>query len=285
MLKAFVSGNLLRIKENAYFLKTIYMEKKHLSKNPPSIGIFIFYQEPEASFWNAVQSFLCFALGIKQKHIFKYSIMDYEPNSGYFDMMSLILDEIQAQDIYTFHNMLVYVDNSHLLETDYHKNELWYRLFDNYNVQHLLFMYKSAVEFEKELFAFKLTCKDDNLQIEQCPINSFMRNRLILLDNICIEDFCLLILNNVKKINLMDFLPQWLEISRGDHVSMRTNFIPMNDMWMFHNYKYINNQIAIHSNCVVPIFISKMTTQFLETMYRQLKLCQNKKILKTIYKC
>jgi hypothetical protein len=263
------------------------MEKKHLQKQHPSMGIFIFYQEPDAVYWNAVQSFFSFAMGLKKAQILKYSVMDYEPNSGYFDMMTLILDEIHAKGVYTFHSMFIYVDNSHLLETDYHKNDLWYRLFDNYTVHHLLFIYKDVVAYENEMFAFKLTCHETNLQIEQNPINSFMRNRVIVLDDMNLEDFCLLILNSAhhsRKTGLLDFLPQWLEISNADNVLMRTNFIPTNDTWVFQNYK-TNMQLDIHSNCVVPIFISQMTIQFLETLYRQLKVCQKKKILKAINKC
>jgi len=261
------------------------MEKKHFVNKHPSLGIFIFYQEPDPTYWHAVQSFFCFSMELKQKQLFKYSIMDYKPHTGYFDMMTLILDDIHARGDYTFHNLLIYVDNSQLLETDYHKNELWYQLFDNYKVFHILFIYKDFVEFEKELFSFKLTCQEDNLKIEHSNLNSFMKNRLIVLDNLNIEELCLLILNCSKKTNMVDFLPQWLEVSNESIVNMRTNFIPTNDIFMFYNYKYYDTDVIVHPHCIFPLFINQMTTTFLETTYRQLKLRQKKKIMKAIYKC
>jgi hypothetical protein len=258
------------------------MEKKHCGNKHPSLGIFIFYQEPEATYWNAVQSFFSFSMGIKPKQLCKYSIMDYKPHTGYFDMMTLILDDIHARGIYTFHNLIIYVDNSHLLETDYHKNELWYRLFDNYNVFHLLFIYKDFVEFETELFSFKLSCQRDNLKIEHSYQNSFMKNRLIVLDNLNIEEFCLLILKCSKRTNMVDFLPQWVEVSNEPIVNMRTNFIPTNDTVMFYNY--YDTDVDVHPECIFPLCISRMTSKFLETVYRELKLSQKRKILKAIYK-
>ena len=134
------------------------MENKQLQKNASQIlGIFIFYQEPDVRYWSALQSFLHFSLGLKYEDMFKYSVSDYIEELGYIDIMSLILDDLSSRGNARYHNIIIYVENSILLATDYHKDVLWYRLFDIYQIEYLVFIYKekTSTSFHTKRYSCK----------------------------------------------------------------------------------------------------------------------------------
>ena len=258
------------------------MENKQLQKNASQIlGIFIFYQEPDVRYWSALQSFLHFSLGLKYEDMFKYSVSDYIEELGYIDIMSLILDDLSSRGNARYHNIIIYVENSILLATDYHKDVLWYRLFDIYQIEYLVFIYKEYLVFDKTLFPFKVSCTNENLKIEEANIDSFLINKVIVLDNLNIEEFCHSILECSFKTKLIDFMIERYSIDE-EITELYTNFVPTNDVKLFYNYKFSALKSKIDKNTIVPIYVSNLATKLLDILYRELKNSQKAQLIKRL---
>ena len=255
------------------------MESKQLEKNTSQLlGIFIFYQEPDVKYWSAIQSFLHFSLGLKYRDMFKYSISDYNEELGYLDIMSLILDDISNRGNVKYHNILVYVENSMLLSTDYHKDVVWYRLFDIYQVEYIVFIYKEYLVFDKVLFPFKVSCTNENLKIEEANIDSILINKMIVLDNLNIEEFCHSIWECTYNTKLIDFMVERYSLDE-EITELYTNFIPTNDIKLFLNYKYSMRNRIIDKCTIIPIYVSILGTKLLDKLYRELKKCQKAQLI------
>jgi len=258
------------------------MEKKLSSKKPTHIlGIFIFYQEPEISYWNTLKCFLNLSIGLKYTDIYKYSILNYREELGYLDIISLILEDMSYIKQTTYHNIIVYVENSILLATNYHKDIFWYRMFDIFDVNYIIYMYKEELDFEPSLFRYKVSCHKDNLKIDEIFIDYSLKNQVVILDNINIEEFCKSILNCNNNIKLLDYLVN--RYSNEDEISeLFTNFIPTNDIHLLSYYNGLDSHFKIDKSVILPIFITNISLKLLDILYYELKSLQKKRLLNSM---
>ena len=258
------------------------MENETLTNKPSQLlGIFIFYQEPDKSYWNTLRSFLNLSLGLKYNDIFKYSISDYRQEIGYLDIISLILDDMGRKKQTVYHNIIVYVENSILLSTDYHKDLFWYRLYDIFSVEYIVYIYKEQLEFDLLLFPYRVLCLNQNLKIDQSNIVQPLVNKVIILDNLNIEEFCSSIINCSDKTRLLDYLINRYEID-DELTELYTNFKPTNEIKLFNNLKFISHTKPVDSSIIIPIFVNNLSLKLLEIIYSELKKLQKKRLLNSI---
>ena len=249
------------------------MEKKQINESTQSLGIFIFYQEPNLEYWDALQSFLYFSLGLNQRNMFKYSVSDYREDLGYIDIIALITDDIRKIGKYSFHNIIIYVENNTLLASNYYNELYWYNMFDNYSINYVVFIYNEFVEFDEVLFPFKLKCKHNNIKIENTILDNVVTHKnMVILNKFNIDHFCLAILECARDIKLLDFIVEQY-ICDNVNIEMYTNFVPTNDIILFHNYRFSGLTLPIETNHIIPIYISKCSLKLLETMFH--KICKN----------
>jgi hypothetical protein len=258
------------------------MENETLShKTSHLLGIFIFYQDPDKSYWNTLRSFLNLSLGLKYNDIFKYSISDYRQDIGYLDIISLILDDMGRKKQTVYHNIIVYVENSILLSTNYHRDMFWYRLFDIFSVEYIVYIYKEQLEFDLLLFPYRVLCLNQNLMIDHTNIVQQLVNKVIILDNLNIEEFCSAIINCTDKTRLFDYLVNRYVID-DKLTELYTNFKPTNEIELFNNLKYISGTEPMDRSIIIPIFVNNLSLKLLEIIYRELKKLQKKRLLNSI---
>ena len=245
------------------------MEKKQIHKSTQSLGIFIFYQEPDLEYWHTLQSFLCVSLRLKQSDIFKYSVSNYIKDLGYIDIITLISDDIGRIGKYTFHNIIIYVENSMLLASNYYNDLYWYNMFDNYTVNYLIFIYNEHVKLNEVLFPFKLSFSNGNIRIDNYLIDTkVIHTNTVILNHFNIEHFCLSVLESVNNTKLIDFMVEQYLIENHS-IEMFTNFIPTNDIHLFYNCK---SNSLIDLQHIIPIYISKFSLKLLDEMF--FKICK-----------
>jgi hypothetical protein len=245
------------------------MEKKQINKSTPSLGIFIFYQDPDLEYWNTLQSFLCLSLCLKKSNIFKYSVSNYREEIGYIDIITLISDDIRRIGKHTFHNIIIYVENSMLLASNYYNDVYWYNMFDNYTVNYLVFIYNEPVKLNELLFPFKLSFSNDNIRIDNYLLDTaVIHKNTVILNHFNIEHFCLSVLESIHNTKLIDFMVEQYVI-QNHSIEMFTNFIPTNDIHLFYNY---NSNSPIDLKHIIPIYISKFSLKLLDDMF--FKICK-----------
>jgi hypothetical protein len=245
------------------------MEKKQINESTPSLGIFIFYQEPDVEYWNTLQSFLCLSLDLKRTNIFKYSVSNYREELGYIDIITLISDDISRIGKYTFHNIIIYVENSMLLASNYYNDLYWYNMFDNYTVNYLIFIYNEPVKLNELLFPFKLSFTNGNIRIDNYLIDTVVIHKnTVILNHFNIEYFCLSILESINNTKLIDFMVEQYVIDNHS-IEMFTNFIPTNDIYLFYNN---NSKSPTSLQYIIPIYISKFSLKLLDDMF--FKICK-----------
>jgi hypothetical protein len=255
------------------------MEKNLVSsRHSQVLGIFIFYQEPEKSYWNTLKCFLNLSLGLKSTDIYKYSILNYREDLGYLDIISLILEDISKIKQTTYHNIIIYIENSILLATNYHKDIFWYRIFDIFDVEYIIYLYKEQLDFDPFLFQYRISCHNENLKIDDTKLDHSLKNQLIILDNINIEEFCNCILNCTFKIRLLDYIVERYTLDEQLTISY-TNFVPTNEIYLLNNFYLLGINNKIDKSTIIPIFVSNVSFKLLHILYSELKSLQKKRLL------
>ena len=259
------------------------MAAKLISKKPTHLlGIFIFYQEPDQSYWNTLKCFLNLSIGLKYSDIYKYSILNYREDLGYLDIISLILEDMSCIKQTKYHNIIVYVENSILLATNYHKDIFWYRMFDIFEVEYVIYLYKEQLDFDSFLFQYRASCHDENLEIDITNMDFLLKNKVVILDNLNIEEFCNSILNCNYNTKLLDYLVERYSIEQ-EHTELYTNFKPTNEVKIFSNLNLLRFHTKIDKSIIIPIFISNISYKLLDILYLELKKLQKKRLLNSLF--
>jgi hypothetical protein len=258
------------------------MEKKLVSKKPSHLlGIFIFYHEPEKSYWNTLKCFLNLSIGLKYTDIYKYSILNYKEDSGYIDIISLLLDDMRRIKQTKYHNIIIYVENSILLATNYHKDIFWYKIFDIFDVEYVIYLYKEQLDFDPSLFRYNVSCHNQNLKIDVSKLDDSLKNQFVILDNINIEEFCKSIINCKNKTGLLDYIIERYSIE-DQLTELYTNFTPTNDINLFRNITLVENSNKIDKSTIVPIFVNSISFKLLNILYAELKSLQKKRLMNSL---
>jgi len=252
-----------------------------LKKHTHMLGIFIFYQEPEESYWNTLKCFLNISIGLKYNDIYKYSILNYREDLGYLDIISLILEDMSHIHQIKYHNIIVYVENSILLATNYHKDIFWYRMFDIFEVEYIIYLYKEQLDNDPTLFGYRASCYNENLKIDMTNMNISLKNQVVLLDNINIEEFCYSILNCSNKVKLLDYLVERYTIDK-ECSELITNFTPTNEINLFSNLNVLGYHNKIDTSIIIPIFVTNISKKLLDILYSELKSLQKKRLLNSV---
>lgn len=242
-------------------------------KNPStSIGIFIFYFKPTEDYIKTLRYFLELSLGLNK--ILIYSIQDY-PEYGLYDIMEDVIVNIRNSGIDHYHYIMTYLENTLLVDTDFFKETLWLKMFDVFSAKHIVLLYKDSLELTKPLLHYEIVVGDKDIVINQYPVDSALFNRFIIIDNYTIEEFCHNILNIVDEMNIYQFL---IERRLTRHKSLvYCNFVPSILINLFYNYKY-KSITRISVSDIIPVYVSTIGMRLLSIYYRELKVCQRKRI-------
>jgi hypothetical protein len=154
-----------------------------------------------------------------------------------------------------------------LLASNYYNDLGWYNMFDNYNVNYLVFIYNELVKLNEVLLPFKLSFSNGNIRIDNYLIDTkVIHTKTVILNHFNIEHFCLSVLESINNTKLIDFMVEQYVIENHS-IEMFSNFIPTNDILLFYN-----SNLPIDLQFIIPIYISKSSLKVLDDIF--CKLCK-----------
>lgn len=237
-------------------------------KTHTSVGIFIFNEKPNPDYEITLRSFFNLSLGME--HVFQYTLLEdtiYGNKYSMLDIMTKIILDLKKLNQYRFHNIIVYIDNKDTEIFGGENDLLWFKMFDIYSIEHMIYIYREYVLFELPLFSYRTTPQEDQIVIDSFSVDLGLINRCILIDNFPLEELCSTIMTTYNSLDVFQFLIN--RRSLMNKTVIYTNFPMMSIQNLFYNYNF-RGVLKYEQNDIIPIFNSTIGNRLLKLFYKDL---------------